>query len=149
MPSPRYLAEHLAMPRFLREQGASAALDAIERGDADFFVPVWSEAGFRFTSRLLHVIRGPLRVGVLSLPMPREATEAYLAAVVGKPSDAAFLRYFLWEKSDSVSDDKPHTMLSEWAGSAHRNFGEGPPFTGDLATDCDKFIDRVVPLCTD
>jgi len=130
--SPRYLAEHLVMPRFLREQGATAVLDAIERNQADFFLPVWAEAGFRFTPRLMALARGELRIGVLTLPTPREATEAYLAAIVGKAPDPGVLRYFLWEKSESVLDAKPHTMLSEWAGGAHRNYGEGPPFTGDL-----------------
>ena len=147
MSSPRYLAAHLLMPRFLREQGASVVLNAIERGDADFFQPVWVNAGFRFTTRPSYSAHGGLRVGVLTLPMPREATEAYLAAVVGKRAEPAYLRYFLWEKSESVFDDKPRTVISEWAGTEHRNYGQGPPFTGDLAKDSGEFIARVAALC--
>jgi hypothetical protein len=147
MSSPRYLAEHMLMPRFLREQGAPAVLDAIERGDADFFIPVWANAGFRFTTRPAYRPQGGLRVGVLTLPMPREVTEAYLAAVIGKTEDPAYLRYFLWEKSESLFDDKLHTVISEWAGTQHRNFGEGPPFTGDLARDSAEFVARVAALC--
>ncbi|HEX5611715.1 MAG TPA: hypothetical protein VFX67_03625 [Burkholderiales bacterium] len=142
MSSPRYLAAHLLMPRLLREKGA-AALEAIERNDADFFVPVWAEAGFRFTPRLMYLPRDDLRIGVLTLPMPRESTEAYLAAIVGTASDASLPRYFLWEKGEDAG-----TVIGEWAGSAHRNYGAGPPFTGNLAGDCAKFIDRVAELCS-
>ena len=147
MGSPRYLAAHLLMPRFLREQGAPAVLDAIERGDADFFIPVWANAGFRFTTRPTYRPQGGLRLGVLTLPMPRDVTEAYLAIVVGRTADPAYLRYFLWEKSESVFDDKPRTAITEWAGTRHRNFGEGPPFTGDLARDSAEFVARVAGLC--
>jgi hypothetical protein len=147
MSSPRYLAAHLLMPRFLREQGASVVLDAIERGDADFFLPLWVNAGFRFTTRPSYSAHGGLRVGVLTLPMPREVTEAYLAAVVGKTAEPAYLRYFLWEKSESVFDDKPRTVISEWAGTEHRNYGQGPPFTGDLTRDTGEFVARVAALC--
>ena len=147
MSSPRYLAAHLLMPRFLREQGASVVLDAIERGDADFFLPLWVNAGFRFTTRPSYSAHGGLRVGVLTLPMPREVTEAYLAAVVGKTAEPAYLRYFLWEKSESVFDDKPRTVISEWAGTEHRNYGQGPPFTGNLTKDSGEFVARVATLC--
>ena len=147
MGSPRYLAAHLLMPRFLRERSAAAALDAIERNDADFFIPVWMEAGFRFTPRLFHQLADGLRVGVLTLPMPREPTEAWFAAVVGGASDPAYLRYFLWEKGESGSDNQPYTVISEWAGTQHRNYGAGPPFTGDLAGDRAAFVARVLQLC--
>ena len=147
MSSPRYLAEHLIMPRYLREKGAAAALDAVERNDADFFIPVWMEAGFRFSPRFFYQLGEGARIGVLTLPMPREPTEAWLAAIVGAASDPAALRYFLWEKSESVLDDRPRTVLSEWSGSSHLNYGAGPPFTGNLANDCAVFIARVVQIC--
>ena len=40
------------------------------------------------------------------------------------------------------------TVIGEWAAGAHRNYGEGPPFTRDLTGDCAKFVDRVVQLCS-
>jgi hypothetical protein len=148
MGSPRYLAEHMLMPRFLREQGAPAVLDAIERNDADFFIPVWMDAGFRFTPKLVYRTLGELRLGVLTLPTPRQTTEAYLAAVVGKTSDPSYLRYLLWEASERLSGDAPRSVIGEWTESAHRNHGEGPPFTGMLVDDCTKFTAHVVRLCT-
>jgi hypothetical protein len=147
MSSPRYVAEHLVMPRFLREQGAGAVLDAMERNDADFFVPVWMQAGFRFTPRLFYQAAPEgRRIGVLTLPMPRKPTEAWLAAIVGSASDAAYLRYFLWEQGDS-GDGPPRSVIGEWSGTIHRNYGGGPPFTRDLANDCAAFIARVTELC--
>ena len=146
MSSPRYIVAHMLLPAFLREQGASAVLDAIERGDDAFFIPVWTRAGMRFSPRFFHVIHGDFRAGVMTLPMPREMTEAYLVAVVGKRSDPAFLRYFLWESGDSA-DQGQRTVIGEWSGAAHSNYGSGPPFTGDLANDRAAFIERVVQVC--
>src|SRR5262245_32450255 len=146
MSSPRYLAEHLIMPRFLREKGAAAALDAVERNDADFFIPVWMEAGFRFTTRLFHQAAGDLRIGVLTLPMPRQPTEAWFASIVGAASDPASLRYLLWEQGESL-DGKPSTVVAEWPGSSHLNYGEGTPCTGALANDRDAFVARVMQIC--
>jgi hypothetical protein len=146
MSSPRYLAEHMLMPRFLREKGAGAALDAIERNDADFFIPVWMEAGFRFTPRFFYRTVEDLKVGAMTLPRPRQPTEAWLAAIVGRASDPNDLRYLLWEQSDSV-DNRPRTVISEWSGTSHLNYGDGPPFTGDLANDCAAFLARVAQIC--
>lgn len=133
----------MIMPRFLAEKGATATLDAIEREDDDFFIPVWMTAGFRFSPILIHLDRGDLRIGLITMPMPREITEAWLAAVVGKRSDPAYLRYFLLEMSIHVMDQSPATVIGEWAGSTHRNHGGGPLTTSDLAADCAAFVARV------
>ena len=146
MSSPRYIAAHFILPRFVGEKGAGAVLDAIERNDADFFIPAWMEAGFRFTSRLSWQAEGHLRIGVLTLPMPRQPAEAWFAAIVGSSSDPAYLRYFLWEQGEAL-DGRPHTVVAEWSGTAHRNYGEGPPFSGDLAGDRGAFVARVLQIC--
>ena len=146
MSTPRYVAAHLILPRFLREKGAGAVLDAIERNDGDFFIPVWMEAGFRFTPRFFHQAAGALRYGVLTLPMPRQPTEAWFAALVGSASDPGYLRYFLWEQGESL-DGGPRTVVAEWSATGHLNYGDGPPFTGDLSTDRDAFVARVMRIC--
>lgn len=147
MSSPRYMAEHMVMPRFIREIGVQTVLGAIERRDADFFIPVWMQAGFRFSPMLMYTVRGEWRVGVISLPQPRELTEAYLAAIVGRSSDPAYGRYFLWETAESVLDQRQYTILGEWNGASHGNHGEGPPFTGDLVNDHAAFLDAVIDAC--
>lgn len=138
--SPRYLAEHVLLPRFLKERGAAAVLSAMQRGDRDYFLPVWMEAGFRFQPRLEFGEINGLRLGLMSFPAPREAAEAYLAIAVGKASDPAFLRYFLWERGDSS------TFITEWRDSIHLNHGVGDPFTGDLGEDGFRFLQRVAEI---
>ena len=146
MLSPRYLAEHLILPRYLREQGGAAALNAIDGRDADFFIPVWAEAGFRFTPRMVHTANQDFRVGVITLPQPREDTEGYLAAIVGRVSDPSEWGYFVLESSTSL-DGTPRTVVGEWSGSKHANFGSGPPFTGNIEDDVVAFIEAVLVIC--
>ena len=148
MASPRYIAAHMLMPAFLRDQGLGPILEAIEREDADFFIPVWFRAGFRFSPILLAHSSGDFRIGVVTLPMPREMAEGYLAVFVGKHGDPSFARYFVWEQSISVMNpDEPRTVVGEWSERGHTNHGSGPPFTGDLVADCAAFVGRVLALC--
>jgi hypothetical protein len=123
-------------------------LDAIERNDADFFIPSGWKPGFRFTSRLLLPGRDGVRMGVLTLPMPRAPTEAWFAAVVGSASDPAYLRYLLLEQGESGPEGSPSTVLTEWSSTTHRNYGAGPPSTANLANDRGAFLDRVAQICS-
>jgi hypothetical protein len=145
-PSPRYLAEHFIMPRFLRERGASACLDAIAAKDDAFFIPVWFEAGFQFRPMFLSSTHGPYRIGIMTFPRPRESTEAYVGVVVGRADDPAFLRYFLWEESISFTGE-PATVLGEWdAASKHLNYGAGPKFSGSFENDIAELTRQVVAI---
>jgi hypothetical protein len=147
MGSPRYIAEHMLMPRFVRESGYPTVMAAIQRRDADFFIPVWMQAGFRFSATLLFTERDDWRVGVITLPQPRAITEAYFAAVVCRISDPSYGRYFLWETAESIFDQRQYTVIGEWKESSHGNFGEGPPFTGDLVNDHAAFVDKIIDIC--
>ena len=142
MPSPRYLAEHALLPKFLKERGANEVFAAFARGDRGFFDPVWVEAGFRFQPRLdFDEIEG-MRLGLMTLPTPREATEAYFAVMVGNVAEPDLLRYFLWEKGD------PGTFITEWQSGKHLNYGEGPPFTGDLGADGEQVMIKIYGVLT-
>jgi len=141
MMSPRYLIAHMLLPAFLREQSGTLVHEAIARGDDEFFIPVWMRAGIRFSPRLLDMSRGDFRIGVMTLPTPREMTEAYLAAAVSTASDPDHMRYFLLEAGPSG------TIIGEWTESTHSNFGAGPPLTGNLAVDSDAFVERVIQIC--
>ncbi|HEX5015397.1 MAG TPA: hypothetical protein VFV72_14715 [Candidatus Limnocylindrales bacterium] len=146
MISPRYLAEHLILPRFLREQGGVMALDAIKERNADFFIPVWMEAGFQFTPRMVHTANQGYRLGLITLPAPREDTEAYFAAIVGNESNPLDWGYFVLESSTSI-DGSARTVIGEWSDGRHLNFGSGPPFTGALEDDAVAFIEAVLEIC--
>jgi hypothetical protein len=137
----------MLLPRFLDEKGVHPVLDAIERKDPDYFIPVWFAAGFRFTPLLYYRAVGVHRIGILGFPMPRESTEAYLGAIVGSTADAGFRRYILWERSTTLGfPGETGTVLGEWGPRGHSNHGEGPAYTGDVVTDLAAFYARVAAL---
>jgi len=147
MASHRYIAEAVILPRFIKERGVHAVLDAVERKDTDFFIPVWFEAGFQFTPHLVYSVSGPLRVGVIAFPMPRESTEAYLGIVVGSTKDPAVSRYLTWELSAKLGfEGETGTIIGEWSDRGHGNFGRGPAFTGNLPNDLKAVVDRVLDI---
>ena len=146
-PSPRYVAEHLLLPRFIGERGPLEVLSAMERNDPDFFIPVWMEAGFRFTPRFFTKQAGPFRVGVMTFPMPREQTEGWLGVIIGRSDAPPWFRYFVWEKSVNIMSGADSTVIGEWRASTHMNHGPGPAFSGQLPDDVWTFVDAVLAKC--
>lgn len=141
--SPRYLAEHILLPQFLKEREAPEVFAAFARRDPTFFEVVWFSAGFRFQPSLDFGAIDGLQVGLMSLPNPRDATEAYLAVVVGTISDPTLLRYFLWEKGEGS------TFITERQSAKHINFGVGPPFTGDWDSDCKLVVAKISEIVSE
>ena len=143
MASRRYLAVHFLLRDLLREVGATRALDAIAAKDAEFFARVWIEAGFKFAPLFLHEAKDGWRLGLITLPAPRESTEAYVALVAAPMSAPDSHRYMLWEKgSPSPFDGSAQTFLCEWTGSGHIVHDDGPAYTGQLDRDAPAFIAR-------
>jgi hypothetical protein len=70
-----------------------------------------------------------------------------IVSVVGKTPIPDYLRYFLWEMSETRLEAEPHTVIGEWTASVHLNHGAGPPFSANFATDCAKLLPHVVQLC--
>jgi len=145
-PSPRYIAEHFLFPAFLRAHGIEAVLRAIEFRDSQFFIPIWVEAGFRFTPNLLYSVYDDYRVGTLTFPTPRAITEAFMGVVVGRVSDPKYARYFTWELSVSTHDQRPTTVLGEWNDGRHVNYGAGPAPSGNLQSDAWQLVQSVLRL---
>jgi hypothetical protein len=75
------------------------------------------------------------------------ADRAWFAAIVGSATDPAYLRYLLLEQGESAPEGSPGTVLTEWSGTKHLNYGAGPAFTGNLANDRVAFIARVMQTC--
>lgn len=143
MASRRYLAVHFLLRDHLREVGAQRALDAIEAKDADFFAKVWTEAGFRFAPLFLYRHEHGWRLGIITLPAPRESTEAYVALVASPDAAPQTHRYILWEKgSPSPFDGTPQTFLCEWTAKGHITLDDGPAYTGSLDVDAPAFLAR-------
>ena len=116
-------------------------LRAIEYRDTQFFAPIWIEAGVRFTPNLLYAEHDGHRIGALTFPTPRDLTEAYMGAVIGRSGDPQFLRYFTWELGINVMDQTRCTVVGEWdAEGRHVNHGAGPMPSGNLPTDVWQFV---------
>jgi|JI10StandDraft_1071094.scaffolds.fasta_scaffold528957_2 hypothetical protein len=143
MASRRYLAVHFLLRDLLREAGAARALDAIAARDTEYFARVWAEAGFRFAPLFLYEAKDGWRIGLITLPAPRESTEAYVALVASPIAAPDTHRFILWEKgSPSPFDGSAQTFLCEWTGAGHVTHDDGPPYTGQLEIDAPAFIGR-------
>ena len=143
MASRRYLAVHFLLRDYLREAGPARALDAIAAKDADYFARVWQEAGFRFAPLFLHEEKDGWRLGLITLPAPRESTEAYVALVASPSAAPGEHRYILWEKgSPSPFDGTAQTFLCEWTARGHVTHDHGPSYTGQLDLDAPAFLAR-------
>jgi hypothetical protein len=144
----RYIAAHKFLPHyFFNELGPERILNAIERGDNDTFIPVWFAAGFQFTPQFVYQTHDNFRIGLISLPAPRKATEAYMAVFVGRKDDPEFGRYFLLELTDKLFTDGPTTMVTEWDREhKHHNYGKGPAFEKDFDACVNAFMKRVIEL---
>lgn len=147
MASRRYLAVHFLLRDLLREIGPARALDAIAANDAGPFARVWIEAGFKFAPLFLYEAKDGWRLGLITLPAPRESTEAYVALVASPMAAPDTHRYILWEKgSPSPFDGSAQTFLCEWTGAGHITHDDGPPYTGQLERDAPAFIARCLQL---
>jgi hypothetical protein len=143
MASRRYLAVHFLLRDHLREVGAQRALDAMAARDTEFFARIWTEAGFKFSPLFLHEHKDGWRLGLITLPAPRESTEAYVALVASPDAAPGTHRFILWEKgSPSPFDGSAQTFLCEWTAGGHRTLDDGPPYTGQLEVDAPAFIAR-------
>ncbi len=143
MASRRYLAVHFLLRDFLREGGPARALDAIAKRDTEYFAKIWTEAGFKFAPLFLYEEKDGWRLGLITLPAPRESTEAYVALVASPVSAPDAHRFILWEKgSPSPFDGSAQTFLCEWTSRGHITHDDGPPYTGQLDLDAPSFIAR-------
>jgi hypothetical protein len=143
MASRRYLAVHFLLRDYLRDPGPAPALDAIAARNADYFARVWADAGFRFAPLFLHEVKDGWRIGLITLPAPRETVEAYVALVASPVAAPDQHRFILWEKgSPSPFDGTAQTFLSEWTPRGHVTLDHGPPYTGQLDADAPAFIER-------
>jgi hypothetical protein len=92
------------------------------------------------------VLRDPYRIGVLSLPPPKDLGEAHMVGLVVKKSDPAYARYFTLEHDYVLAKKAERTLVCERDGQTHKKHGDGPALTGTFATDSAAFIDAFMGL---
>ena len=147
MPSALDTIAHVILPNVMKLKGASTVVSAMERRDASMFAQVWQQTGVDHTPQLLAKERNDTwRVGVLSLPTPKEMGEAYMVAFVAKKNDAALTRYFTLEYDYVLATKTSRTIVCERESTRTLKRGEGPAISGDFQTDASAFVDAVVNI---
>jgi hypothetical protein len=147
MPSALDTIAHVILPNVMKLKGASTVVSAMERRDVSMFAQVWQQTGVDHTPQVLAKERNETwRVGVLSLPTPKEMGEAYMVAFVAKKNDAALTRYFTLEYDYVLATKTSRTAICERESTRTLKRGEGPAISGDFQTDASAFVDAVVNI---
>lgn len=146
MPSALDTIAHVILPNVMKLKGVSTVVSAMERNDVSMFAQVWEQTGFAHKPQVLAKERDAWRVGVLSLPAPKEMGEAYMVAFVAKKNDAAVTRYFTLEYDYVLATKASRTVVCERESSRTLKRGEGPAISGDFQTDAGAFVETVVNI---
>lgn len=144
--TPNYALVHIFIPNLLKLKGAATMLSALERKEKPLLDQLWSQASVTHDPHITTVLREPYRIGVFSLPPPKELGEAYLVGIVVKKNDPGYSRYFTLEHDYVLAKKANRTLLCERDGQKHTKHGEGPVLTGTPATDAAAFIDAFMEL---
>lgn len=145
MPSALDSIAHLILPNLMKLKGAATVVSAMERRDTSLFANVWQQTGVTHTPQVLCKEQNDTwRIGVLSMPQPQEMGEAWMVAFVAKKNDAAITYYFTLEYDYVLATKSTRTILNERDGMKFIKRGEGPPITGDFATDAGAFVQAIM-----
>ncbi len=137
---------HVVLPNLMKLKGASTLVGAMERRDASPFAQVWQQTGVEHTPQVSAKERDVWRIGVMSLPAPKEMGEAYMCAFVAKKNDAAVTRYFTLEYDYVLATKSQKTIVCERDGQRTQKHGDGPPVTGDFQADANAFVDAIMAV---
>ena len=144
--TPTYALAHVFLPNLVKLKGAATIVSALERKEKTYLDALWAQAYVTHDPQITAVQRDPYRIGVLSLPEPKELGEAFLVGLVVKKSDPQYMRYFTLEHDYVLAKRAHRTLLCEREGQKHTKHGEGPVLTGTHATDATAFIDAFMEL---
>jgi hypothetical protein len=136
---------HVVLPNLMKLKGASSIVHAIERKDVSMFAQVWTQTGVNHAPQTLFREKPDMyRFAVLSLPKPSQMGEAHMVAFVAKKNDAAIARYFALEHDFVLATKTAKTVIREKDGTMFaKRGGDGPPITGDFATDAAAFVEAI------
>ena len=147
MPSALDTIAHVILPNLMKLKGASTVVSAMERRDVSIFAHVWQQTGVDHTPQVLAKERNETwRIGILSMPTPKEMGEAHMVAFVAKKNDAAITRYFTLEYDYVLATKSTRTILCEVDRGKTTKFGEGPKLAGDFQTDASAFVEAVMNI---
>ena len=144
--SPTHTLAHVFIPNLVKLKGAATVISALERNEKSFLDQLWSQAFVKHDPEIAAVTRDPYRIGVFTLPAPKDLGDAYMVGLVVKKGDPVFARHFTLEKDLVLAKNTERTVLCEREGQTHRKHGDGPALTGAFATDSVAFINAFMEL---
>src|ERR1043165_9717114 len=114
--TPSFQLAYMFLPNFIKLKGAATVMSAVERKDKIFLDPLWAQAYVTHNPHVTSSDRDPYRVGVLTLPKPKEMGEAHMAGFVLNKKDPAFYRLFFLEHDYVLKEKRDRTILTERQG---------------------------------
>ena len=153
--SPAFTIAHTFLPNLVKLKGAATVIIAIERKEKTFFDGVWQQAhithnphiaAFQRTDETASVLAASYRIGVITLPPPKEMGEAHMVGVVVKKSDPSFFKYYMLEHDYVLSKKADRTLVCERDGQRHIKHFDGPVLTGNIDTDATAFVDAFMEI---
>jgi len=137
---------HVVLPNLMKLKTAATLVSAIERRDTSPFAQVWQATGVTHTPNVIAKEKDVWRIGVLSLPAPKEMGEAYMCAFVTKKNDPAINHYFTLEYDYVLATKQTRTIVCGRDGQRTIKHGEGPAITGDFQADATAFVDALLEV---
>ena len=136
---------HIVLPNLMKLKGVGPIVTAMERRDVSMFQSVWDQTGVAHKPEVVAKDKASWRIGVMSLPAPKEMGDAYMCAFIAKKNDAA-TRYFTLEHDYVLATKATRTQLCEREGQRMRKIAEGPAISGDFQKDANAFIDAIMTV---
>lgn len=144
--TPSYALAHVFIPNLIKLKGAATVISALERKEKTYLDQLWTQAYVTHDPQITTTTRDPYRIGVFSLPAPKELGEAHMIGLVVKQGDPGFSRYFTLEHDYVLAKKAERTLVCEREGQTHKKHGDGPALTGNHAADAAAFIDAFMEL---
>lgn len=144
--TPAYTLAHVFFPNMIKLKGAATVMSSLERKDKIFFDPLWQQAYVTHNPSILTQTRDPYRIGVMTLPAPKEMGEAHMAGLVLENNKPTPPRYFTLEHDYVLATRTNRTLLCERDGQKHIKHKDGPALTGDADKDMAAFIDAFMAI---
>ena len=153
--TPAYTLAHTFLPNLVKLRGAATVIAAIERKEKTYFDSVWQQAyvthvphiaALQRTDETGSVTAPSYRIGVITLPAPKEMGEAHMVAIVVKKSDPSFFRYYTLEHDYVLAKKADRTLVCERDGQRHIKHFDGPVLTGNVDADVTAFVDAFMEL---
>lgn len=144
--TPAYTIAHLFLPNLVKLKGAATVISAIERKEKVFLDPIWQQAHITFNPHITSMMRDVYRIGVITLPTPKEMGEAHMAAIVVKKNEPSFSKYYTLEHDYVLAKKADRTLVCEREGQRHIKHFDGPVLTGNLDADITAFVDAFMEI---